>query len=62
VHESVSAIARNFSNLAILILISGAIALLVGLLAGTMPRRRRKALVNVVFVVAMVVGAILVFP
>ena len=56
----VSGPVRAFSSLAVLVVVAGVIAIATGLAAGAMPRRRKKALVNLVFALVMLVGALII--
>ena len=56
----VSGPVRIFSSLAVLVVIAGVIALAAGLAAGSMPKRRKKALVNLVFAVVMLAGGLII--
>lgn len=56
----VSGPVRVFTSLAVLVVIAGVIAILVGLGASGMPRKRRMALVNLTFAAVMVLGAFIV--
>lgn len=56
----VSSVVRIFVSLGVLVVVAGAVAVGVGLVASGMPRKRKMALVNLVFACVMIVGAIFV--
>lgn len=59
-HFDVSGPVRMFWSLAILVAIAGVVAIAVGILSGSMPRKRKQALVNVTFALVMLLGAFVV--
>lgn len=55
--EALAPVVRIFVNMAILVVVAGAISIGVGLYFRDMPKRKKMATINLVFALVMVVGA-----